>query len=282
MISIINMKKLYTWGGKFSDRNLTVSELLKNKGKKKYLQTTATNSEEAEAAREAGIDMLLCKSPAIQNVRKGAEDIFLTTTIDLALFPTSNDVLKEAFRAMSSGADQIYTARGPHIVEMLSKEDIPVMCHLGLVPRKSSWRGGLRAIGKNAQEAFNLFKDFKTMENAGAFSVECEIILEEVMNEISKQTSLITSSLGSGLSGDIIYLFQNDICGEHSNIPRHARAFGNVLELKNKIYQERVNSIRGFKDAVESQQFPKKNELVNIELEELEKFKKLISKNNDI
>ena len=147
------MKKLYTWGGKFADRNLTVSDLLKNKGKKKFLQTTATNSEEARAAKEAGIDMLLCKSPLISDVRKGAPDIFLTATIDLAQFPTQDDILKEAFNAMSSGADQIYTARGPHIVEILSKEDIPVMCHLGLVPRKSSWRGGLRAIGKNANSS---------------------------------------------------------------------------------------------------------------------------------
>ena len=271
------MKKLYTWGGKFSDRNLTVSELLKYKGKKKFLQTTATNSEEAAAAKEAGIDMLLCKSPLIQEVRKGANDIFLTATIDLALFPSTDDVLKEAFRSMSMGADQIYTARGPHIVELLSKEDIPVMCHLGLVPRKSSWRGGLRAIGKNAKEAHNLFKDFKTMENAGAFSAECEIILENVMNEISKKTSLITSSLGSGLSGDIIYLFQNDICGEHNEIPRHARAFGNILDLKKQIYKERVKSIKGFKEAVESQSFPKKNELGNRNEDELEKFKRLIS-----
>ena len=44
---------------------------------------------------------------------------------------------------------------------MLSKEEIPVMCHLGLVTRKSSWRGGLRAIGKNAEEALKLYNDFK-------------------------------------------------------------------------------------------------------------------------
>ena len=30
------------------------------------------------------------------------------------------------------------------------------------------------------------------------------------MTEISKRTSLLTSSLGSGSGGDIIYLFQND------------------------------------------------------------------------
>ena len=271
------MKKLYTWGGKFADRNLTVADLLKNKGKIKYLQTTATDSTEASAAKEAGIDMILCKSPVINEIRKGAPDIFLTATIDLALFPTENEVLHEAFRAMSAGADQIYTARGPHIVEMLSKEEIPVMCHLGLVPRKSSWRGGLRAIGKNAEEAIKLFNDFKTMESAGAFSAECEIILEEIMTEISKRTSLITSSLGSGLSGDIIYLFQNDICGEHENIPKHARAFGNVLKLKNDIYRERVRSLQNFKNSVENQTFPSEKELINIGKEELEKFKDLIS-----
>ena len=271
------MKKLYSWGGKFAERNLTVSDLLNSKGKTKFLQTTATDSSEALAAKEAGIDMILCKSPVINEIRKGAPDIFLTATIDLALFPTENEVLHEAFRAMSAGADQIYTARGPHIVEMLSKEEIPVMCHLGLVPRKSSWRGGLRAIGKNAEEALKLYNDFKTMESAGAFSAECEIILEEIMIEISKKTSLITSSLGSGLSGDIIYLFQNDICGEHENIPRHARAFGNVLNLKNEIYKERVKSLIGFKKAVKNETFPKGKELINIKKEELEKFKDLIS-----
>ena len=115
------MKKLYTWGGKFADRNITLSDLKANKGKKKFLQTTATNSDEASAAKEAGIDMLLCKSPVIDEIRKGADDIFLTATIDMALFPTPTDVLNEAFRAMASGADQIYTARGPHIVDQRLK-----------------------------------------------------------------------------------------------------------------------------------------------------------------
>ena len=41
-------------GKKFSD-------LIKNKGTKKYIQTTATNAEEALAAKEADFDMLLCK-----------------------------------------------------------------------------------------------------------------------------------------------------------------------------------------------------------------------------
>ena len=29
------VKKIYTWGGKFADRNYTVDDLIKSKGKKK-------------------------------------------------------------------------------------------------------------------------------------------------------------------------------------------------------------------------------------------------------
>lgn len=270
------MKKIYTWGGKFSNRNITVYDLVKNKGKKKYIQTTATNSDESSAAMEAGFDMILCKSPNISEVRKGAPDLFLTATIDLALFPSKDDVLREAFNSLKNGADQIYTARGPHIVEYLSKEDIPVMCHLGLVPRKSSWKGGLRAIGKTVDEALKLYDDFKTMESAGALSAECEIITSNVMDEIYKRTNLIISSLGSGMSGDIIYLFQNDICGEHNDIPKHASVFGNLLKLKQDLYNERVNSLKKYKEAVENQSFPTADTTVKMSDKDFEKFKSKI------
>ncbi|SVA02781.1 uncharacterized protein METZ01_LOCUS55635, partial [marine metagenome] len=154
----------------------------------------------------------------------------------------------------------------------------PVMCHLGLVPRKSGWRGGLRAVGGTAEEALKLFKDFKTMENAGAFSAESEVIHEQVMNEITKRTSLLVSSLGSGWSGDIIYLFQNDICGEEENQFRHARAFGNIYSLKQQIKAERISALKAFKNAVLEKNFPNQKETIKINDDELNKFINLLSK----
>ena len=271
-------KRIYTWGGVFADRNYTVDDLRKIKGRKKLIQTTANTTEEGTAANESDIDMVLCKSPNIKTVRLGAPHLFLTATIDLANFPSKKDVLNEAFKAMKDGADQVYTARGPHIIEMLAKEEIPVMCHLGLVPRKSTWRGGLRAVGSTAEEALKLFEDFKTMENAGAFSVEAEIIHVQVMTEIAKRTSLLISSLGSGLSGDIIYLFQNDICGEEEKRPRHARAFGNIYSLKQQIKAERISALKSFKNAVLEKSFPNQKETIKIKEDELNKFINLISK----
>ena len=90
----------------------TVDDLIKAKGKKKLIQTTATSTEEAEAVNNAEFDMLLCKSPLIKDVRLGAPNTFLTATIDLSNFVTVDDILKEAFKAMKDGADQVYTARG--------------------------------------------------------------------------------------------------------------------------------------------------------------------------
>ena len=150
------------------------------------------------------------------------------------------------------------------------------MCHLRLVPRKSSWKGGLRAIGKTVDEAMKLYDEFKTMESAGALSAECEIITSNVMDEIYKKTNLIISSLGSGMSGDIIYLFQNDICGEHNDIPKHASVFGNLLKLKQNLYNERVNSLKKYKEAVENQSFPTADTTVKMSDKDFEKFKSKI------
>jgi 3-methyl-2-oxobutanoate hydroxymethyltransferase len=213
------MKRVYDWDARPQTRNLTAADMRALKGQKTLVQVTANSEEEAAAARDAGIDLVMGNAVHAAEVRRGAPDLFYTAAIPLPDHPTEKDVLRAAFQAMKDGADSVYTARGPHIVEMLAREDIPVMCHLGLVPRKSTWRGGLRAIGKTADEALALWQDFRTMEDAGAFSVEAEVICDRVMAEITRRTTLITSSLGSGAGADIIYLFQNGMGIIHPDTP---------------------------------------------------------------
>ncbi len=275
------MKRIYDWDAKFSLRNYTAADLRALKGQCKFTQTTANTAEEAAAARDAGIDLIMGNAQNTAAVRQGAPDMFFTAAIGLPDFPTEKDVLTAAFAAMKDGADSVYTARGPHIVEMLAREDIPVMCHLGLVPRKSTWRGGLRAIGKTAEEAFELWQAFQTMENAGAFSVEAEVIVAEVMEEISKRSSLLTSSLGSGRGADIIYLFQNDICGEVPDRPRHARAFGNIHALEQQIRQERRNALSAFNEAARSGSYPATPEITPMASSELERLLELMSRQQE-
>ena len=71
------------------------------------------------------------------------------------------------------------------------------MGHLGFVPKKSTLYGGIRGVGKTADEALGLWHKFRQLEDAGAFAVECELIPAEVMSVINEQTGLTTISLGS-------------------------------------------------------------------------------------
>jgi len=266
------LKNIYTWAAKPAKRNLTVADLKAGKGRKKFTQVTANTEEEAHAAGVAGIDLIICNAHNVEAVRSGNNELFLTAALGLPDYPTETDILKGAFTALAQGADAIMTARSMSIVSLLAKEEIPVMGHLGLVPRKSTWIGGLRAMGKTDDEAYELFQRFQRLEDAGAFSVEAEVIPGPVMEEISKRSGLITVSLGSGQGADVMYLFMQDICGEEEKAPRHARAFGNLWQLRQQIKEERIKALKHFKQASLDGDFPAESETVQIASSELAAF----------
>ena len=250
------MKSFYTWTAQPAVRSTSIAELQAKKGKLKSVQVTANTAEEAAAAAQADFDMIICNSKNVEAVRAGDNTRFLTASIPLPDFATTDDILREAFRALGAGADAIMTARSMDVVAALAKEDIPVMGHLGLVPRKSTWTGGLRAVGKTAEEAVSLYQAFKRLEEAGGVMVEAEVIPANIMAEISKRTSIITVSLGSGQGGDVDYLFMEDMVGDTAQPPRHARAFGRLRALREEMEAERVRALTAFKQAVAASEFP--------------------------
>ena len=266
------MKRTYTWAAKPARRNLTVADLRAGKGRRQFTQVTANTAEEAAAAATANIDLIICNSHNVEAVRAGNDELFLTAAMGLPDFPTPDDILREALRALGAGADAVMTARSMDVVAMLAKEDIPVMGHLGLVPRKSTWVGGLRAIGRTADEALELFERFRRLEEAGACLVEAEVIPGPVMAAISERSGLITVSLGSGTGADVMYLFMEDICGDNENPPRHARAYGDLAGLRRRLREERVAALRAFRADAMAGAFPGPKETAGIEPGELDRF----------
>ncbi len=278
MREVATVKRVYTWSAKPAVRTVTVADMRADKGQRKWTQVTANSAEEALAAHEAGLDMIICNSTNVESLRSAETPQFLTAAIGLPDFPTLQDILREAFRALSHGADAVLTARSMDVVRELAKEEIPVMGHLGLVPRKSTWVGELRAVGSTGEEAFELYRRFKRLEDAGGVLVEAEVIPGMVMDMISRRTSLITVSLGSGAGVDVDYLFMEDICGDSENPPRHARAFGNMRLIREQLRQERVSALTAFRKAAESGEFPGKAESVAIKDTELTAFRRRLER----
>ena len=270
------MKNIFEFGEKRTKRNYTVYDLLKLKGKKKLTQVNVGNGIEAYAAAQANIDMFIGPYNNIDEIRANAPHQFYTAVFIHKEHHNKDDLLKASMTALENGADAIYTPKNPHVVEYLARESIPVMAHLGFIPVKSSWTGGIRGTAKTAKEAYKLYQQFKDMENAGAVLVEAEVIAGDVLSEISKRTSMVTVSLGSGNGGDVNYLFMCDICGENEVAPRHAIKYGNLLSLHKKTQKERIQSLKKFNKEAKKNNFAKKNNIVSISKKELNEFLDLI------
>ena len=268
------MKKIYNFSGEQAVRNYTIPDLFKLKGKKKLTQINVKNSIETKIAVEANIDLLITGYNIVKEIRNIAKNKFITAAIPFTKFKTNDEILSASLEALENGADAVYTARSPRVVEYLSNESVPVMAHLGLIPRKSIITGGLRAFGKTSEEALSLLKSFKQMENAGAFSVEAEVIAEKTLGFISQNCNLITISLGSGNNGDVNYLFMDDICGENKDLPKHAFSFAKVYKLRDKIYSEKLKAVKKFSKKAKTNNFVPQNKIVQINSTNLGIFKK--------
>jgi 3-methyl-2-oxobutanoate hydroxymethyltransferase len=272
------MARIFDFGGREVERRQTVASLRAIKGTGNHAtQVTAETAEEAAAAEAAGIDMVVCRAANVARVREGSKAVFVTAALGFADVITAEDILKSAFTAVTSGADAVLCSRGVGTVKMLADEQIPVMGHLGLVPRKSTWLGSIRAVGKTAKEAIELFDRFRRLEDAGAFAVECEVIAAPVMAEINRRTGLVTISLGSGPEADVVFLFTADICGEASRLPRHAQAFGNIAPLQEAVRSERRQALSAFRAAVQSGAFPGQDNDATMPDAEIAAFKTMLS-----
>jgi len=263
----VYMKRIYTFGHEQVERNITVGDMLKNKQKNiKMTQVTAGNAEEAEIIANQDIDMIITGSDWYEDVRRGAPNTFITAALFAGRFITNEEILRGAFEVMMKGADSVLTPRSFDVVEMLAKEGMQVQGHVGMVPSMATKYGGIRTVGKTADEALNVLNDMKRLENAGAFGAEVECVAEDALIELKKHTSLVLNSLGSGTGGDVMFLFFEDICGETNGIkmPRHAKSWGNGKSIKEELNKERAKAIKGFKTEVQNMTYPDSDHVVEM------------------
>lgn len=267
------MVRILDYTGTPQERTTTVAAIRALRGEGRQLtQTTAGTAEEAAAAEAAGVDMIACLGQAVPEVREGTSTVFVSAAIDFQGAVTPDDLLRDAFAALEAGADAVITARSLDHVAHLANDDLPVMGHLGFIPKKATLYGGVRTVGKTAEEAAALWHDFQRLEAAGAFAVECELIASNLMAAIQQRTGLATVSLGSGPSADVMFLFQNDICGEGPFVPRHARTYADLNTLHEQVRTERVRALGEWRADVASGSFPNGTEISEAPSQELAAF----------
>ena len=268
------------------NKRLTVKDLQDLKGKKQLVLITVKNAEEAMAAEKVGIEMIGTGSPGkyknpdnhqnfdeLIKIREAAPSAFMHYGASDTLYSNSYEACKLALKVLEYGFDMFYCHRSIDIIKSLYKEGIPVLGHVGLIPGRTTWTGGYKAVGKTAKEATILYDKCLELEDAGVVAIEMECVPHKVASAISKRIKPTVLSLGSGSGCDVQYLFACDILLTTSgHVPKHSKSYRNFLIEFDRLQVERENAFEEFYNDVQNGSFPEKKHIVEIKEPELEKF----------
>ena len=178
---------------------------------------------------------------------------------------SAEEAIRIAFRALEVGASSVYCSASPFIVEAMARERIPVVGHLGMVPRHVTWTS-YRAIGKTVEEAKELYRRMKELESAGAYAAELEVVPHNLARWLCSQTKMLLMSLGSGSGCDTQFLFSDDILGDYEERPpRHAKAYRNFLAEHRRLQEERIAAFSEYIADVKEDRFPERSHLVEMD-----------------
>lgn len=256
-------------------KKYTVYDLQQLKGKRCLTHIHVKSPEEAAAAEEAGVDLMSCPfdSPEAQArlplLVAAAPNSFISGSTPHGM-ATQEEAIRTGFKALELGASSVYCSASPFIIDAMAREGIPVVGHLGMVPRHVTWTN-YRAIGKTVEEAKALHGKMVALENAGAYAAELEIVPHNLARFLSSRTKLILMSLGSGTGCDTQFLFSDDILGDYDErLPRHAKAYRNFVEEHRRLQRERVAAFSEYIADVKEGRFPERSHLVEMEEKLLE------------
>ena len=253
----------------------TIADLRAHKGKGQYTMLRVMTLDEAEAAEQAGIDIVSVPDHLVTHprYREVAPTLFSMTGQTHLEAGTRDDYLRWACRVMNAGADAIYCSGGLGTVEHVAREHIPVVGHVGLVPSRATWTGGMKAVAKTAQGALALLEEIRAYEAAGAFAVEIEVVPEEVATEINRRVGILLWSMGAGAGCDAQYLFAEDILGTNrGHMPRHSKVYRNFAAEYDRLQAERVAAFKEFIADVASSAYPEDKHVVKMAAAELSAF----------
>ncbi len=251
-------------------KKYTVHDLRQLKGRRVLTHIHVKSPEEAAAAEAAGIDLMSCSFDSPESQARlpllvaAAPNSFLSCATPHGL-ASPEEAIRVAIRALEMGASSVYCSASPFIIEAMARERVPVVGHLGMVPRHVTWTN-YRAIGRTEDEARQLYQQMKTLESAGAYAAELECVPHQLASFLSSQTRMLLMSLGSGPGCDTQFLFSDDILGDYDDrLPRHAKAYRNFLEEHRRLQRERIAAFGEYAADVREGRFPERQHLVEMD-----------------
>ncbi|ERS00172.1 3-methyl-2-oxobutanoate hydroxymethyltransferase [Acinetobacter sp. COS3] len=200
-------------------------------------------------------------------VRRGNAHALIMTDLPFMSYATVEDGLKSAKAVMQVGAQMVKIEGGAwlsDLIQVLTRNGIPVCVHLGLTPQSVHVFGGYKLQARTREAANQLIADCQAVVDAGAAVLLLECVPAQLGKEIAElfpNTPVI--GIGAGHETDGQVLVVQDMLG---------LTFGKVARFVRNFMKEQagetaiVDAIKAYHVAVQDQSFPAKEHTFQVEL----------------
>jgi 3-methyl-2-oxobutanoate hydroxymethyltransferase len=254
------------------DKKVTTKslQLMKRDGKR-IVALTAYDYLMAELLDQAGVDVILVGDSAAMAVQGRHTTVSVTmeqmlyhaelvsSAVERALVVgdlpfmsyqvNADEALRNAGRMIQEAHVEAVKLEGglaicPTITRIV-EAGIPVMGHLGLTPQSIHRFGTYQVRAKEPEEADEVRRDAKALEQAGAFALVLEKVPAALATEVARSVAIPVVGIGAGGGCDGQILVSHDMLGLYSKFhPRFVRRYAELGSLMKEAFARYAEDVR--------------------------------------
>ena len=152
-----------------------------------------------------------------------------------------------AFLMKQTGAAAVKLEGGAAMaptVAFLNQRGIPVMGHVGLTPQAVNVLGGYGARGRSDAEAEKIVSDAKALDEAGAFAIVIEGVVEPIAIAATQAVSCPTIGIGASAQCDGQVLVTDDMLGMFERVPRFVKRYEDIAGVIDRTVARYAEEVR--------------------------------------
>ena len=202
-----------------------------------------------KSTREVTLNAMIEHS---KSVKMGIKKSLMVVDMPHNTYRNSKEALKNAKKIMlKTKCDAVKLEGGKkiyNVVKVLTKNNIPVMGHLGLLPQSDKT---FKFKGKKVLERNKILKDAELLQSAGAFSIVLECVETSLSKMVTKKINIPTIGIGASNNCDGQILVFDDLIGLNPINVRFVKKYSNIRK-------EIAKAVSSYAKEVRNKKFPLK------------------------
>ena len=252
-------------------RRASALDVRLRKGTGPFAMVTAYDAAFARICERAGIDVILVGDSygmvslgysstqqvdladmvrAAAAVARGTSRAHIVADLPFMSYEVSDeDAVRSAGELVKyGGAGAVKLEGGATVASRIAaivRAGIPVMAHIGVLPQTAALDQGFA----RRRELEQLRRDALAVQEAGAYAVVLEMVFAEGSATLTRELSIPTIGIGSGISCDGQVLVLHDVLGLYPDPPPFARVFADLGAAA-------TSALTHYREDVEEGRFP--------------------------